>query len=520
MERTLPKHGPLLLVVIDGFGLAPPGDGNAVALARTPNWDRLRARWPSTALSASGLDVGLPQGVMGNSEVGHLNIGAGRVIPQDIVRIDEAVSSGSLFDNPTLLAAVKSAAARGDARLHVMGLYSDGRVHSSDRHVKAIVDVAARHLASDRVFVHVFTDGRDTPPRSADRYVAELAAHCRGKATIATVSGRYFAMDRDKRWDRTRRAYRAVVGGASEIVAKDAVAAVAQAYARGEGDEFIQPTVLDAVGGKGPLVRDGDEVVFWNFRADRARQLCAALVDPTFAGFDRGPLFAKDVRLVSLTEYDEKQTWPSIFPPLTYLDLLGDVWSQAGLRQLRIAETEKYAHVTYFFNGGREEVLPGEERILVPSPKVATYDLAPEMSAPELTARLLAEVNADRFDAVVLNFANPDMVGHTGVVPATIRAVEVVDECLGRIFDAVLAKGGVAAVTADHGNAEQMIDPVTGKPHTAHTTNPVPFLVAGGRPGLALGAGGRLCDVAPTLLSITGRPRPAAMTGRDLVRLP
>jgi 2,3-bisphosphoglycerate-independent phosphoglycerate mutase len=520
MDRTLPTRGPLLLVVVDGFGLAAPGKGNAVASARTPHWDRLRARWPSTALSASGLDVGLPDGVMGNSEVGHLNIGAWRVIRQDIVRIDEAVSSGAVFDNETLVAAVNAAAA-GGGRVHLMGLYSDGRVHASDVHVKALIDVAAKRLAPERVLVHVFTDGRDTPPRSADRYVAELVAHCRGKATIATVSGRYFAMDRDKRWDRTERAYRAVVLGASEITSKDATTAVAEAYARGEGDEFIQPTVLDAAPRGRPLIDDGDAVVFWNYRPDRARQMCRALTDGSgtaFDGFARGA--APRIRLVSMTRYDQTQTWPAAFPPLTYLDLLGDTWSKAGLRQLRIAETEKYAHVTYFFNGGREEVLPGEERILVPSPKVATYDLAPEMSAPQLTERLLAELAADRFDAVVLNFANPDMVGHTGFIPATVRAVEVVDECVGRLSDAVLSKKGVFALTADHGNAEQMLDPVTGEPHTAHTTNPVPFLVAGAADGISLAPSGRLSDVAPTLLSVTGRPRPSAMTGRDLVHRP
>jgi len=520
MDRTAPHRGPLLLVVIDGFGLASPGKGNAISLARTPNWDRLRARWPAAALSASGLDVGLPEGVMGNSEVGHLNIGAGRVIQQDIVRIDEAVSSGRLFDNETLRAAF-DAAARGGARVHLMGLYSDGRVHSSDVHVKALVDAAAKRLPAERVYVHVFADGRDTPPRSADRYVAELAAHCRGKATIATVCGRYFAMDRDKRWDRTERAYRAVVEGASRITAKDATSAVAAAYERGESDEFIQPTVLETVGARRPLVESGDVVVFWNYRPDRARQMCRALTDDSgtaFDGFARGP--APKIRLVSLTRYDETQTWPCLFAPLTYLDLLGDTWSGAGLRQLRIAETEKYAHVTYFFNGGREEILAGEERILVPSPKVATYDLKPEMSAPELTERLLGELKADRFDAVVLNFANPDMVGHTGDLAATIRAVEVVDDCLGRLADAVLAKRGVVAVTADHGNAEQMFDPVTGKPHTAHTTNPVPFLVCGGPEGMKLESGGRLADVAPTLLSVTGLARPRAMTGRDLARTP
>ena len=521
MARSLTRRGPLLLVVIDGFGLAPAGDGNAITLARTPNWDRLRAQFPSTALCASGLDVGLPAGLMGNSEVGHLNLGAGRVILQDIVRIDESVSMGSFFDNPTLLAAVRAAAGsrrRPDARVHLMGLYSDGSVHSSDVHARALVDLASRHLPPDRVLVHAFTDGRDTPPRSADRYAGELAAHCRGRATLATVTGRYFAMDRDKRWDRTERAYRAVVGGVSELTAPDATTAVAQAWGRGEGDEFIQPTVLAAVADRGPLIRPGDSVIFWNYRADRARQMCAALADPAFAGFDRRGFFAPDLHLISMTEYDEKQTWPAAFPPQHYLDLLADVWSRSGLRQLRIAETEKYAHVTYFFNGGREEVLPGEERILVPSPKVATYDLKPEMSAPEVTERLAAEVAASRFDAVVLNLANPDMVGHTGDLPATIRSVEVVDACLGRLSEGVLAKGGVVAVTADHGNAEQMRDPATGQPHTAHTTNPVPLLVAGGPPGLRLEAGGRLADVAPTLLEITGFEQPLAMTGRSLVQ--
>lgn len=536
--------------MIDGFGIAPPSAANAITLARTPNWNRLMARWPSTELSAFGLDVGLPAGVMGNSEVGHLNIGAGRVIQQDIVRIDEAVSTGSIFDNATLLAAALAAARspggphavnraiNGAGRLHLMGLCSDGYVHASDVHVRALVDLAARHLPPDRILVHVFTDGRDTPPRSAERYVGELVDHCRGKATIATVSGRYFAMDRDKRWERTERVWRAVVCGDSEVTAPDAMSAVTRAYERGETDEFIQPTVI--VGGSvsssrsggsaaagettphrelaRPLVRRGDAAIFWNFRADRARQLCSALVDPGFLGFPRQGHFVPELRLVSMTEYDEKQTWPAAFPPIAHRDLLADVWSRAGMRQLRIAETEKYAHVTYFFNGGREEPVLGEERILIASPKVATYDLQPEMSARELTERLLWEIRAAHFDAFVLNFANPDMLGHTGLVGATIRAVEVVDDCLGRLADEVVGRGGIVAVTADHGNAEQMIDPVTGQPHTAHTTNPVPFLVCGAPAGVALSPGGRLSDVAPTLLEITGLGRPPAMTGKSLVR--
>jgi 2,3-bisphosphoglycerate-independent phosphoglycerate mutase len=379
------------------------------------------------------------------------------------------------------------------------------------------------------VLVHAFTDGRDTPPRSADGYLAGLAEVVAGKATLATVSGRYYAMDRDKRWERLERAWSAVVAGeglAGADAPSDALAAVAAAYARGESDEFIQPTVLAAVAGQSPLVREGDAVIFWNFRADRARQMCAALSDPDFAAFDRRGIFHADLHLASMTRYEERQSWPGAFPPESYDDLLVDVWARHGLKQLRIAETEKYAHVTYFFSGGREEVLSREERILIPSPKVATYDHQPEMSVPAVTERLLAEIRDGRFDAIVLNFASPDMVGHTGVIPATVRAVEVVDDCVGRLVNEVTRRDGMVAITADHGNAEQMLDPVTGEPHTAHTTNPVPLLICGAPDGLRLAApdGGadvaRLADVAPTLLDLMGLPRPAAMTGRSLVQAP
>ncbi len=511
--------GPFLLIVIDGFGLAPAGPGNAVTLARTPVFDRLYAEDPWTSLSASGLDVGLPAGIMGNSEVGHLNIGAGRIIPQDIVRIDQSIASGALFENPTFTGAV-GAAVRSGGRVHLMGLYSPGNVHASDPHVRALIDLAARALPPERVFVHVFTDGRDTPPRSADGYVAGLVEHARGKATIATVTGRYFAMDRDKRWERVERAWRAVVGGEG-LAAPDACAAVAAAYERGEGDEFVQPTVLAAaralVGGAGPLVRPGDAAVFWNFRADRARQMCAALTDPAFTAFPRGAWFFPGLALASMTVYDERQTWPAAFPPVTYVDLLGEVWSARGMPQLRIAETEKYAHVTYFFNGGKEAVLDGEERVLVQSPKVATYDLQPEMSAPELTDRLLSEIATGRHRGIVLNYANPDMVGHTGDLDATVRAVEVVDACVGRLVAAIDARGGMVGITADHGNAEMMRDPATGQPHTAHTTNPVPFLLHGAPRGARLVGGGRLADIAPTVLALQGIAQPAAMTGRNLL---
>ncbi len=510
---------PLLLIVIDGFGLAPPGDGNAISLARTPVLDRLHAEFPWAPVQASGLDVGLPAGIMGNSEVGHMNIGAGRVVPQDIVRIDEAISSGSLPDNETLRDAANAALRRG-GRLHLMGLYSPGKVHASDAHVRALIDAAAAHLPPDRVFVHLFADGRDTPPRSAEAYFEGLIGHAQGKAILATVSGRYFAMDRDTRWERTELAYRAVVAG-DGAAAGDALDAVRRGYDRGETDEFLTPTVLasarEVVGDGTPLMGVGDATFFWNFRADRARQMCAALVDPAFDGFARGAP-VRDLHLASMTVYDEQQTWPAAFPPVTYDGLLSEEWSAAGLRQLRIAETEKYAHVTYFFNGGKEAVLPGEDRILIPSPRVATYDEKPEMSAPGITAALLAAHAG--FDRIVLNFANPDMVGHTGDVAATVRAVEVVDDCIGRLAEALFSRGGVVAVTADHGNAEMMFDPATGQPHTAHTIHPVPFLVAGAGNGFTLALGGRLADIAPTLLELDQLEPPPEMTGRSLVTRP
>ena len=514
-------NGPFLLVVIDGFGVAPAGDGNAISLASTPVFDRLYQRWPSCHLQASGLDVGLPPGIMGNSEVGHLNIGAGRVVPQDIVRIDASIENGSFVENTTFVAAVEAAAATGGSgpeagRLHLMGLYSDGNVHACDAHVRALVDLAARRLPPERIYVHVIADGRDTAPRSADRYVAELAAHCRGKATLATLSGRFYAMDRDQRWERTQQAFETIVAGRGPRSA-DALTAIQASYESGQGDEFIVPTVLEAVAQDGPLIRAHDAAIFWNYRADRARQLCAALTDPEFQGFDRGSATPVGLHLASMTQYVAGQPYAPAFAPQSFENLLADVWSQNGIEQLRIAETEKYAHVTYFFNGGVETPLPGERRVLVPSPKVKTYDLQPEMSAPEVTEKLLAEIQAGTFDAGVLNLANPDMVGHTGLIPATVRSVEVVDGCVGRLVESVLERGGAVAITADHGNAEQMFDPLTGQPHTAHTTNPVPLLLCGIE-GVGLSArGGSLCDVAPTVLTAMGLPQPARMTGRSLL---
>jgi len=509
---------PFLLIVIDGFGVAPAGDGNAITRATTPIFDRLYAECPWTTLSASGLDVGLPEGIMGNSEVGHLNIGAGRVVPQDIVRIDESIASGAFFENPVFCAAIDAAKSSG-GRLHLMGLYSPGNVHACDGHVRALIDLAARHLPADRVLVHLFTDGRDTPPRSADGFVAGLVEHAAGKATFATVTGRYFAMDRDKRWERTERAWKAIVEGEG-LPANDALDAIRRGYARDEGDEFLQPAVLDAVRGTGRLVRDGDSVIFWNYRADRARPLCAALKDPSFEEFPREGHDPETVHLASMTMYGESQNWSPAFAPVTFDGLLGEVWSAAGLPQLRAAETEKYAHVTYFLNGGKEAVLPGEERILVPSPRVATYDLEPEMSALEVTDELLLAITSGRFRGIVLNLANPDMVGHTGDIPATERAVEVVDGCVGRLIEAVTARGGMVAITADHGNAEMMRNPVTHQPHTAHTLNPVPLILCGGPADVRLAGGGRLCDIAPTILDLQGLPQPAAMTGHSLLERP
>ncbi len=526
-----PFATPTLLIVLDGFGINPRRDHNAVALARTPFWDELLARYPHTRLEASGLAVGLPAGQMGNSEVGHTNLGAGRVVYQDIVRISRAIEDGTFFDNAVLVGAVEAARARGGA-LHLLGLVSDGGVHSLQDHALALVELAARR-GLDRVFLHAFLDGRDTPPKSALGYLerVEAAIAERGwPARIATVSGRYYAMDRDRRWERTERAYRAIVEGEGPR-APTAVQAVATSYAQGLTDEFVVPTVIvpDGAGAAatagraaGPVhVQDGDAVVFFNFRPDRARQLTRALVDPAFDGFARGrpPALAA---FVSMTRYDA--TFDALgvrvaFPPLTIRDHLGELVSRMSRPQLRIAETEKYAHVTYFFSCGEEAPLPGEERCLVPSDRtVPTYDLKPEMSARGITDEAIARIARADYGLVVLNYANADMVGHTGNLEAAVAAIETIDRCLKRIVPAVLAKGGRAVITADHGNAEQMLDYETGQPHTAHTLNPVPLvLVDETRRGVRLAEGG-LADVAPTILELVGADRPAAMTGRSLLR--
>ena len=503
----------ILLVICDGWGEAPPSEGNAITLARTPTFDRWRRAHPWTTLEASGESVGLPAGLMGNSEVGHLNLGAGRMVPQDLLRIDLALSDGSYFDNPALVEAIDRAK-RANKAVHFLGLVSDGGVHSHERHLFGLLELAARRGAP-RVRVHAFTDGRDTPPRSALAYVERLEGSLRASGgEIASVTGRYFAMDRDSRWDRVARAWNALRFGRG-LRAPSARAALEDAYARGETDEFVAPTVIERGGSPAGPVEDGDSVVFFNFRADRARQLTRAFTDPDFAEFDRGG--RPQVHFVCFTEYKKEFELPVAFPTPTLKRILAAVWGDAGVQNLRLAETEKYAHVTYFFNGGLEAPFPGEERLLVPSWRGATYDLHPQMSAPEIANEAVRAMAGDRFGAIVVNFANADMVGHTGRIAETVVAIETLDRCFARLDEAAREERWDLVLTADHGNAEQMLDPATGEPHTAHTTNRVPFLVASDSlPRLA--PGGALCDVAPTLLALQGLAIPKEMTGRDLTR--
>jgi 2,3-bisphosphoglycerate-independent phosphoglycerate mutase len=498
-------------MILDGWGYRAERDYNAIALAATPCWDRLWQSDPHTLLDTSGTAVGLPAGQMGNSEVGHMNIGAGRIVYQDFTRITLSIEDGSFHRNEALCRVIDAATRRGGT-VHVMGLLSPGGVHSHEQHFQETVRLAAERGAP-RIAVHAFLDGRDMPPRSAgpslqamQRTVEQLAG-----ASIDSVSGRYFAMDRDKRWDRVQRAWQAIVEARSEYSAGDALEALASAYERGESDEFVQPTVVGDAGG----VRDGDSVLFINFRADRARELSLAFLAEDFDGFERSrPALAG---FVTMTEYLAGLPATVAFPPDPLPNLLGDILARHGLRQLRIAETEKYAHVTFFLNGGREEPFPLEQRILVPSPQVATYDLQPEMSAPELTERLVEAIESAAFDVIFCNIANPDMVGHSGNLDAAIAAVEAVDRCLARTVEAIDAAGGELLITADHGNVEQMLDESTGQTLTAHTTNPVPLLFHG-RPG-EIAPEGSLRDIAPTMLYLLGIDPPAEMTGRSLLRL-
>jgi 2,3-bisphosphoglycerate-independent phosphoglycerate mutase len=499
------------LIVLDGWGLSPRSEGNAVRLARTPVMDRLLAEHAPATLTTCGEAVGLPKGQMGNSEVGHLNLGAGRIVYQDLTKIDKALEDGTLAKNPVLQGAFAHARDNGRA-LHFIGLLSPGGVHSHERHLHAMIRSAAEARVS-RIAVHAFLDGRDTPPRSArpSLEAAESLLRSLGPHGIASVIGRYHAMDRDQRWDRTERAYRAMVSGQGERAATP-VEALERAYARGEGDEFVLPTVIENPAAR--RIGRGDAVVAFNFRPDRMRQISRALGDPAFNAFSR-PEWPLDLHYVCMTEYDETFPYPVLFQDEPLRNTLGAVVSAAGIRQLRIAETEKYAHVTYFLNGSEEEPFPGEDRVLIPSPKVATYDLQPEMSAPEVTDTLVARLSDETYGFFVLNYANADMVGHTGVIPATVRAVETVDQGLGRVLEAVRARGGFALITADHGNAEQMIDEATDGPHTAHTLNPVPVLLFG-NPRRALRSG-ILADVAPTLLELLGLDPPPEMTGQSLL---
>jgi 2,3-bisphosphoglycerate-independent phosphoglycerate mutase len=511
--RARRRNTPLLLAILDGWGVRAETRYNAIALARTPNMDAFYRRYASMTLQASAEGVGLPPGQMGNSEVGHLNIGAGRIVEMDITRIDKSLADGTFYRNAVLVEAIGSARA---ARCHLVGLVSDGGVHSHENHIYGLLELA-RRLEARQVYVHALLDGRDTPPTSGAGYVAKLLDVMREKGVgrVATVCGRYYAMDRDKRWERVRRAYEALVA-ASPATTYDPVAAIRESYARGVTDEFVDPvTVLGADGSPLATVRDGDALLFFNFRADRMREIVAAFTVPDFRGFERR-LFPR-TRVFTFTEYEANFHLPVAFPPRHFTNILGELLGRAGLSNLRIAETEKYAHVTYFFNGGEEAEFPGERRILVPSPKVATYDLQPEMSAPEVTDRLLLELDKGDLDVVIVNYANTDMVGHSGRLEPTIRAVETVDACLGRIAARVLADGGTLVITADHGNAELMFDEERNEPHTAHTTNPVPFLLVNDAYGGGLRAGGTLEDIAPTLLELLDLPAPKEMTGSSLL---
>ena len=506
---------PLALIILDGFGYRAEREGNAIALADMPYYDELLEKYPHTLIQASGECVGLPKGVMGNSNVGHLCLGAGRVLRTDVERINYEISTGHFFQNLVLNAAMDNAV-KHERALHIMGLVSDGLVHSSQEHAYALLRMA-KEKEVRRVFVHCFLDGRDTPPASAEKYVAAMQEKCRetGVAEIASIVGRYYAMDRDKRWERTERAYRMLVHGEGER-AQDPIAALKGSYERGVTDEFVEPVVITRNDGL-PVatIRDGDSVIFFNFRADRARQITSAIAVP---GFDDFPTPNRPhTHFVCFAVYDKTYPLPVAFPPEVPRNILAEVLAVAGVDNYRMAETEKYAHVTYFFNGGTEGEFPHEKRLLVPSPKVATYDLAPEMSAFKITDKLLRAIENHEADLFIANFANPDMVGHTGKLDKAIEACQHVDTCLGWIGRAIRSARGTILITADHGNAELMIDPKTGQPHTAHTTNPVPFhLIDEDSIGLRLREGGALEDVAPTLLGLLGLEKPSDMTGRDL----
>jgi 2,3-bisphosphoglycerate-independent phosphoglycerate mutase len=509
------KRGPLALIIIDGWGYSASREGNAIALATTPFYDELAEKYPQTLLEAHGSRVGLPAGVMGNSEVGHLNIGSGRVIRMDVSLVDHEIDTGEFFHNNVLVEAIDGAKARGKA-LHLMGLMSDGQVHSSLTHLYALLKMAKDHEL-EHVYVHCFLDGRDTPPSSGAQYIAGLQRRMGeiGCGEIATLVGRYYAMDRDKRWERTQRAFDLLTKAIGEP-ALDPVAAIDESYAGGVTDEFVTPVaIVRKDGSPVATIKDDDSVIFFNFRPDRARQLTRALAIPDFNEFDVSD--RPRVHFACFTMYDSTFNLPVAFPPRHHRNVLAEAWGNLRVRNYRMAETEKYAHVTYFFNGGVEKEFPCEQRLLVPSPKIATYDLQPEMSAFKVTDKVLRGIDERETDVFVINFANPDMVGHTGKLDKTIEACQYVDTCLGWITKHMRTAKGITLITADHGNAEQMTDPITGSPHTAHTTNPVPFhLIDEESIGVKLRSGGALEDVAPTLLGLLGLEKPTEMTGRDL----
>ena len=504
---------PVMLMILDGFGINEKEDGNAVKLANTPNIDKLMKKYQTTKIYTSGLKVGLPDGQMGNSEVGHTNIGAGRIVYQELTKITKSIEDGDFFAIPEFIEAIENCK-KYNSKLHILGLLSDGGVHSHIRHLYGLLEMAKRR-DFENVYVHCFLDGRDTPPASGEGYITQLEEKMREKGIgkIASISGRYYAMDRDKRWDRVKKCYDVLVNGKGNK-STSATIAIEDSYQKEVFDEFVEPTVI--CNGETPIatIQEHDSVIFFNFRPDRAREITRAIVDKNFEYFETKKM---DTYFVCFTNYDE--TMPNVkiaFKKEPLVNTFGEIISKNGLTQLRIAETEKYAHVTFFFNGGEEKQYPGEDRILVPSPKVATYDMQPEMSAREVTEKVVEAINADKYDTIILNFANPDMVGHTGSLPAAIKAVETIDECVGKVVKAMLEHHGTMLITADHGNCEQMIDYATGEPHTAHTTNPVPLILVTENKDLKIKEG-KLADLAPTMLELLNIEKPEEMTGESIL---
>jgi 2,3-bisphosphoglycerate-independent phosphoglycerate mutase len=507
---------PIALIILDGWGYREDPEANAIAKAHKPHWDTLWKQYPHTLISGSGRCVGLPEGQMGNSEVGHLNMGAGRIVHQDLTRIDLAIANGDFFTNSVLTEVIEKTI-KNKKPLHILGLLSPGGVHSHERQIMALLTLAAKQKASE-VYIHAFLDGRDTPPKSAESSIATLIAHCKNLSCgkIVSIIGRYYAMDRDKRWERIQKAYDLLTMGKADYEAPDALLGLHNAYERGETDEFVKATSIHSSLEPPIKINDNDAVIFMNFRADRAREITHAFIDSNFTGFPR--TYWPKVNFVTLTEYDPTFNTPIVFPSESLHNIFGEYISALGLKQLRIAETEKYAHVTFFFNGGIEKPYPLEDRILIPSPKVATYDLQPEMSALEVTERLVTAIKDNQYDVIICNFANPDMLGHTGNLEATIQAIEVIDRCLHKITDALQSVGGEAIITADHGNAELMFNEKTQQPHTAHTHELVP-LIYFGRKATITKTNGILSDIAPTLLYLMNLPIPEDMTGQSLLQL-